>query len=141
MSLKSLNTKTSTLTPTSDRDNSDDPPCLDHLYVPHGRYLGQGLQYLGKGVMIRGRISSRICFRCSDLSASAGRATTSYLRRATFGAQAVAIVSKMLVSISIPMTSVDPFFCRADGKSGMGSTKKYSVYRETYFMNSNILAL
>ncbi|KAI9462384.1 hypothetical protein BJY52DRAFT_1222007 [Lactarius psammicola] len=84
MSSKSLKTKTSTLTPTSkllitsDRDNSDDPPCLDHLYVPHDRYLGQGLQCLGKGVMIR-----------------AGRATTSYLRKATFGAQAVAIVSKI----------------------------------------------
>ncbi|KAH8997529.1 hypothetical protein EDB92DRAFT_1840286 [Lactarius akahatsu] len=84
MSPKSLKTKTSTLTSmsgllsTSDRDNSDVPPCLDHLYVPHGRHLGQGLQYLGKGVMIR-----------------AGRATTSYLRRATFGAQAVAIVSKI----------------------------------------------
>ncbi|KAH9044729.1 hypothetical protein EDB85DRAFT_1910941 [Lactarius pseudohatsudake] len=84
MSPKSFKTKISTLTSTSgllitsDRDNSDVPPCLDHLYVPHGRHLGQGLEYLGKGVMIR-----------------AGRATTSYLRRATFGAQAVAIVSKI----------------------------------------------
>ncbi|KAH9065975.1 hypothetical protein EDB87DRAFT_1594161 [Lactarius vividus] len=88
MSPKSLKTKTSTLTSTSgplitsdqasDRDNSDVPPCLDHLYVLHGRHLGQGPQYLGKGVMIR-----------------AGRATTSYLRRATFGAQAVAVVSKI----------------------------------------------
>ncbi|KAN0134898.1 hypothetical protein V8E53_007272 [Lactarius tabidus] len=84
MSQKSLNTKTSSLTSTtdllitSDRDNSDISPRLDHLYIPHGRYLGQGLQCFGKGVMIR-----------------AGRATTSYLRKATFGAQAVAIVSKI----------------------------------------------
>ncbi|KAH9165838.1 hypothetical protein EDB89DRAFT_2007524 [Lactarius sanguifluus] len=84
MSPKSLKAKNSTLISTSgllitsDRDNSDVPPCLDRLYVPHGRHSGQGLQYLGKGVMIR-----------------AGRATTSYLRRATFGAQAVAIVSKI----------------------------------------------
>ncbi|KAF8272896.1 hypothetical protein EI94DRAFT_103997 [Lactarius quietus] len=76
--------KTSSLTSpsdlliTPDRDNSDISPCLDHLYVPHARYLGKGLQCFGKGVMIR-----------------AGRATTSYLRKATLGAQAVAIVSKI----------------------------------------------
>lgn len=73
MSQKSLNTKTSSLTSTSgvlitsDRDNSDVSPLLDHLYVPHGRYLDQELQFLGKGVMIRGTISSRVCFHFSDL--------------------------------------------------------------------------
>ena len=135
MSLKSCKTKTSTpeLLITFDGDNSDVSPSLDQLYVPHGRYHGQGLQCLGKGVMIRGRISSRVCFRFSDLSALAGRATTSYLRKATFGAQAVAIVSKMLVSVSISRTIVDPFD-RADGKSGMGFTKKYPVHPEAYLL-------
>ena len=59
----------------------------------------------------------------SQTFALAGRATTSYLRKATLGAQAFAIVSKMLVSLSIPKASVEPF-CHADGKSGMASTKK-----------------
>ena len=57
--------------------------------------------------MLRGRISSAVCFRFLD--PSAGRATTSYLRKATLGAQAVAIVSKMLVSVFISRVNADPF--------------------------------
>jgi hypothetical protein len=116
MSHKSLKSKTSTLPSTSDllitsdRDNSDVSPCLEHLYVPHERYHGKELQCFGKGVMLRGRISSGVCFRFLD--PSAGRATTSYLRKATLGAQAVAIVSKMLVSVSISRENVDPSFVK-----------------------------
>lgn len=118
MPQKSLKTKSSTLTSTSDLlitsdwDNSDVSPCLDRLYVPHDRYRGQGLQCFGKGVMIRGRTSSGVCFRFSGLSASAGRATTSYLRMATLGARAVSIVSKMLVAVSISKATVDPPFLK-----------------------------
>jgi hypothetical protein len=38
-------------------DSLDVSPCLDRLYVPHGRYsrfFGQKLRCLGKGVMLRG---------------------------------------------------------------------------------------
>lgn len=40
-----------------DDDNSDVSSCLDHLYLPHGKYsllFGQKLRCLGKGVMLRG---------------------------------------------------------------------------------------
>lgn len=62
-------------------DNSNVSLCLDHLYVPHGRYsrfFGRKLRCTGKGVMLR-----------------AGRATTTYLRKATLGARAIAVVTKI----------------------------------------------
>jgi len=62
-------------------DNSNVSLCLDHLYIPHGRYsrlFGRKLRCFGKGVMLR-----------------AGRATTCYLRKATLGAQAIAVVTKI----------------------------------------------
>ena len=42
---------------THGEDKVDVSSCLDHLYVPHGRYsrlFGQKLRCLGKGVMLRG---------------------------------------------------------------------------------------
>jgi hypothetical protein len=42
---------------TRDDDKVDVSSCLDHLYVPHGRYsrlCGRKLRCLGKGVLLRG---------------------------------------------------------------------------------------
>jgi hypothetical protein len=55
---------------------------------------------------------------------SAGRATTSYLRNATLGAQAIAVVTKMWISHSILSVIVD-LSSSTDGRYGTGSTKKY----------------
>ncbi|KAI0274824.1 hypothetical protein BC834DRAFT_15383 [Gloeopeniophorella convolvens] len=78
ISLTSSNGRASGVSATT---RPDSPRRIDHLYVPHGKYsysFGRTLQCLGKGAMLR-----------------AGRATTSYIRKATLGTQAISIVSKI----------------------------------------------
>jgi hypothetical protein len=77
--------------------NSDVSHYLDRLYMPHGKYsrfFGQKLRCLGKGVVLRGEISPKLAWISPNFP-PAGRATTSYLRRAIFGTQVIAVVMKM----------------------------------------------